>query len=172
VVALVAVVVVALVAVVVIGVVVVGVGRPGARFNRGCGLRLIQITRTSTTAEADGNHPDGQTRQQHAHSQHYVISLSRVSRADPIGSATSPTMSKPICSFIACTRQELTGTKTNVINSIVIPPKDGVAMGTITSLPRPVLVNTGIRARIVVAVVIRQGRILRKPAWRPLLYRP
>ncbi len=37
-------------------------------------------------------------------------------------------------------------------------------MGTITSLPRPVLVSTGSRARIVVAVVIRQGRTRRRPA--------
>jgi hypothetical protein len=41
---------------------------------------------------------------------------------------------------------------------IAIPPKDGIAMGTIMSEPLPVDVNTGISAKKVVAVVIRQGR--------------
>ena len=41
-----------------------------------------------------------------------------------------------------------------------IPPKDGIAMGTMMSEPRPVDVMTGIRARMVVAEVIRAGRTL------------
>ena len=39
---------------------------------------------------------------------------------------------------------------------IDIPPKDGIAMGTIMSEPLPVDVSTGIKAKKVVAVVIRQ----------------
>ena len=41
---------------------------------------------------------------------------------------------------------------------MAIPPKDGIAMGTMISDPLPVDVNTGIRAKKVVAVVIKQGR--------------
>jgi len=41
---------------------------------------------------------------------------------------------------------------------MAIPPKEGIAMGTIISEPLPVDVKTGISARKVVAVVIRQGR--------------
>ena len=42
--------------------------------------------------------------------------------------------------------------------------KEGMAMGTITSLPRPVEVSTGISARMVVAEVIRHGRTRRTAA--------
>jgi hypothetical protein len=66
-----------------------------------------------------------------------------------------------LSSFIELYR---TGTISIVSISIVIPPNDGIAIGTIISLPRPVLVNTGKSAKIVVAVVIRQGRIRRVPA--------
>ena len=45
-----------------------------------------------------------------------------------------------------------------------MPPKEGMAMGTMTSAPRPVEVSTGIRARIVVAVVIMQGLTRRRLA--------
>ena len=38
--------------------------------------------------------------------------------------------------------------------SMVMPPTEGMAMGTMMSEPRPVEVRMGIRARIVVAVVI------------------
>ena len=41
---------------------------------------------------------------------------------------------------------------------MAIPPKDGIAMGTMISDPLPVEVSTGIRAKKVVAVVIMQGR--------------
>ncbi len=41
---------------------------------------------------------------------------------------------------------------------IAIPPKDGIAMGTMMSDPLPVDVSTGISAKKVVAVVIMQGR--------------
>lgn len=39
-----------------------------------------------------------------------------------------------------------------------MPPKVGMAMGIMTSDPRPEEVNTGRRARIVVAMVIMAGR--------------
>jgi len=45
-----------------------------------------------------------------------------------------------------------------------IPPKLGIAIGIIISLPRPVEVKMGSKASIVVAVVIKQGRILFCPA--------
>ena len=45
-----------------------------------------------------------------------------------------------------------------------IPPKDGIAIGIIISLPLPVDVNTGSKASMVVAVVIKQGRIRFSPA--------
>ena len=38
-----------------------------------------------------------------------------------------------------------------------MPPNDGIAIGTITSAPRPVDVRIGTRARIVVAEVIYQA---------------
>ena len=41
------------------------------------------------------------------------------------------------------------------MTATLIPPKEGIAIGTITSEPLPVDVSTGSRARIVVAVVIR-----------------
>jgi hypothetical protein len=66
-----------------------------------------------------------------------------------------------LLSFI---QQYKTGTTSIVSISIVIPPKEGIAIGTIISEPRPVEVKTGISARMVVAVVIRHGRILRIPA--------
>lgn len=66
--------------------------------------------------------------------------------------------------LLSLIQQYRTGTTSIVSISIVIPPKEGIAIGTIISEPRPVEVRTGISARIVVAVVIRQGRILRIPA--------
>ncbi len=54
---------------------------------------------------------------------------------------------------------------TNVVSiANTIPPNEGMAIGTITSEPLPTEVKTGIRARMVVAVVIMAGRILRLPA--------
>ena len=41
-----------------------------------------------------------------------------------------------------------------VTTATIIPPIEGIAMGTMTSEPRPVEVSTGINARVVVAVVI------------------
>ena len=51
-----------------------------------------------------------------------------------------------------------------VITAIAIPPKVGIAIGTMISAPRPLDVSTGISARIVVATVIKQGRTRRSPA--------
>ena len=45
-----------------------------------------------------------------------------------------------------------------------IPPKLGMAIGIMISLPRPVDVNIGSKARMVVAVVIKQGLIRFEPA--------
>ena len=45
-----------------------------------------------------------------------------------------------------------------------IPPKLGIAIGIIMSLPRPAEVNTGNNAKMVVAVVIKHGLILFSPA--------
>ena len=42
-----------------------------------------------------------------------------------------------------------------------MPPKEGMAMGSMMSAPLPVEVRIGIRARIVVALVIRAGRMRR-----------
>ena len=56
------------------------------------------------------------------------------------------------------------GTTKRVIKAISIPPKLGIAIGIIMSDPLPVDVNTGSKANIVVAVVIKQGRILFLPA--------
>ena len=50
------------------------------------------------------------------------------------------------------------------IMAINIPPKLGIAIGTMTSAPRPVDVRTGTSDSIVVAVVIKQGRIRLSPA--------
>ena len=47
--------------------------------------------------------------------------------------------------------------------SMTIPPKIGMAIGTMISLPFPVEVSIGKRARIVVTVVIKQG-LMRLPA--------
>ena len=60
--------------------------------------------------------------------------------------------------------QYRTGTINMVIRTISMPPKDGMAMGTMMSEPRPVEARTGTRARIVVVAVMRHGRTLRKPA--------
>jgi hypothetical protein len=49
------------------------------------------------------------------------------------------------------------------VTSMIIPPKTGIAIGIIISLPRPVDVNTGNNAKIVVTVVIKHGR-MRLPA--------
>ncbi len=67
-------------------------------------------------------------------------------------------------SLNSCTEQYSTGTTSIVRISIVIPPKDGIAIGTMTSDPRPVDVRMGRRARMVVAVVMRHARIRRFPA--------
>ena len=45
-----------------------------------------------------------------------------------------------------------------------MPPKEGIAMGTMISDPRPVEVRIGINANTVVAVVIIQGRARLTPA--------
>ena len=45
-----------------------------------------------------------------------------------------------------------------------MPPKVGMAIGSMRSAPRPLAVSTGISAKIVVAAVIRQGRMRRTPA--------
>ena len=42
-----------------------------------------------------------------------------------------------------------------------MPPQEGIAIGTIISDPRPVEVKTGSKARMVVALVIKHGRIRR-----------
>lgn len=44
-----------------------------------------------------------------------------------------------------------------------MPPKLGIAIGSIISAPRPVAVSTGSRARMVVAVVIIAGLTRRRP---------
>ena len=51
-----------------------------------------------------------------------------------------------------------------VITCMIIPPNNGIAIGTIISEPFPVDVRTGIRAIIVVAVVIIAGLTLLIPA--------
>ena len=60
--------------------------------------------------------------------------------------------------MISATAQYKTGTTSIETRLMAIPPKEGIAIGTIISEPLPVDVKTGIRARKVVAVVIRQGR--------------
>ena len=45
-----------------------------------------------------------------------------------------------------------------------MPPKEGIAMGTMISDPRPVEVRMGINAKTVVTVVIMQGRARLTPA--------
>jgi hypothetical protein len=57
-----------------------------------------------------------------------------------------------------------TGTVNMVSSTSVMPPTLGMAMGIMMSAPRPVAVSTGSSARIVVALVIRQGRTRRSPA--------
>src|SRR3989339_676940 len=66
-----------------------------------------------------------------------------------------------LCSSLA---EYKTGTTKRVIRATVIPPKAGIAIGIIISAPRPEDVRIGKRASNVVAVVIRQGRILFTPA--------
>ncbi len=48
-----------------------------------------------------------------------------------------------------------------VMTTTVMPPTLGIAIGTMMSAPRPVEVSTGIKAKMVVAVVIRQARARR-----------
>jgi len=67
-------------------------------------------------------------------------------------------------SFASDDAQYRTGTISMVIISMVMPPNEGIAIGTMMSDPRPFDVRTGSNARMVVAVVIRQGRIRRLPA--------
>jgi hypothetical protein len=50
------------------------------------------------------------------------------------------------------------------MTTTVIPPKVGMAMGTIMSEPRPVEVMTGIKASMVVETVIMAGLIRLVPA--------
>lgn len=57
-----------------------------------------------------------------------------------------------------------TGTINKDINATNIPPKPGIAMGTIIPLPLPVAVKMGNKANIVVEVVIKQGRMRFLPA--------
>ena len=52
-----------------------------------------------------------------------------------------------------------TGTTKSETSATAIPPKVGIAIGTMMSEPRPVDVSTGSRARIVVAVVMSAARI-------------
>jgi hypothetical protein len=66
-------------------------------------------------------------------------------------------------SFHSITEQYSTRTASIVMISITMPPKLGMAMGTTMLEPRAVEVSTRINARIVVAVVIRQGRTRRSP---------
>ena len=49
-------------------------------------------------------------------------------------------------------------------NANAIPPNDGMAIGIMMSEPRPVEVNTGSSAIMVVLTVINAGLILLKPA--------
>ncbi len=80
----------------------------------------------------------------------------------PVGAAKGLITLLDLSSFIELYS---TGTTSIVRISIVMPPNTGMAIGTIMSEPLPVEVNTGISARIVVAVVIRHGRTLRVPAF-------
>lgn len=56
------------------------------------------------------------------------------------------------------------GTVRVVIMANIIPPKEGIAIGTMMSDPLPVDVSTGISARMVVLAVIMAGRMRRVPA--------
>lgn len=49
-----------------------------------------------------------------------------------------------------------------MIRAMNMPPKEEMAMGTMMSAPRPVEVRTGMRARIVVAEVMKAGWIVRR----------
>src|SRR5699024_99919 len=69
-----------------------------------------------------------------------------------------------LLNFASLLQLNNTGTTKRVIKAIIIPPKLGIAIGIIMSLPLPVEVRIGNRASIVVAVVIKQGRILFCPA--------
>ena len=72
----------------------------------------------------------------------------------------SPAYSEDGAALSSLMPQYNTGTTNIVRNSISIPPKVGMAIGTMMSAPRPVDVSTGSSARMVVAVVMRHGRIL------------
>jgi hypothetical protein len=63
--------------------------------------------------------------------------------------------------FISFSRQYRVGTTKEETRTTIMPPKEGIAIGTIISAPLPVEVNTGSSASIVVAEVIRHGLILR-----------
>ena len=52
----------------------------------------------------------------------------------------------------------------SVIKLTAMPPRDGIAIGCITSEPRPVAQKIGIRPKMVVEIVIRHGRIRFRPA--------
>ena len=68
-----------------------------------------------------------------------------------------------LCSSLSRAQQYTHGTTNNEISPRSMPPTAGRAMGRATSLPRPLEARIGQRARIVVKVVIRQGRIRRLP---------
>src|SRR5690554_5647139 len=71
------------------------------------------------------------------------------------------------CLLIAPSRHQhwRMGTTNMVIDWISIPPKVGIAIGTMISAPFPVEVSTGSSAISVVAVVITAGRTRLRPAW-------
>ena len=54
-------------------------------------------------------------------------------------------------------QQYRTGTRKMATTAKSIPPNEGMAIGTIIPEPLPVEVRTGMRARMVVALVIRAG---------------
>ena len=72
-------------------------------------------------------------------------------------------------SWISLTMQYSTGTTSMVMTSMVIPPNEGMAIGTMMSEPRPFDVRMGSRARIVVAVVMRQGLMMPGADYAPAL---
>lgn len=52
----------------------------------------------------------------------------------------------------------------SVIRLTAMPPTDGIAIGCITSDPRPVAQKMGMSPKTVVAIVIRHGRMRLRPA--------
>ncbi len=72
----------------------------------------------------------------------------------------------PSLSLRSAHQQYKVGTINTVVISSIIPPKEGIAIGIMTSDPLPVEVKMGSKANRVVAVVIMQGSTLRFPASR------